>query len=177
VHYIRAMRLLFGEPDWALALAHMRVNTKITGEDGIQVIFHSRFGWNASLLATWSYNYGALPDIVVFGDRGTFHIWARRRYVDYYPVAPRPITKILGYVRPYWLQSRLMRPARQRVRIPIEGDDMTGYSGEMREFLAAVCEEREPVTTPADARRDVEIVLSAYESLRSGQRAAISGIQ
>jgi predicted dehydrogenase/flavin reductase (DIM6/NTAB) family NADH-FMN oxidoreductase RutF len=176
VHYIRAMRLLFGEPDWAFALAHMRVNTKVTGEDGIQVIFNSRSGWTASLLATWSYNYGALPDIVVFGDRGTFHIWARRRYVDYYPAAPRPITRILGYVRPYWLQSRLMRPTLQRVRIPIEGDDMTGYSGEMREFLAAVCEEREPATTPADARRDVEIVLSAYESLRSGQRAAIPAI-
>jgi predicted dehydrogenase len=138
-------------------------------------VFTSRYGWNANLLTTWSYNYGNLPDIVVFGDRGSYHIWSRLRYVDYYPATARPLTDLLSYVRPYWLQAKLMHPNLQRVRIRLEGDDMTGYSGEVREFLAAVCEEREPVTSAADGRRDLEIVLCAYDSLRTGERAAVPG--
>jgi predicted dehydrogenase len=138
-------------------------------------VFTSRYGWNANLLTTWSYNYGNLPDIVVLGDRGSYHIWPRLRFVDYYPAAPRPLTALLSYVRPYWLQARLMHPNLQRVRMRLEGDDMTGYAGEVREFLAAVCDQREPVTSAADGRRDLEIVLSAYKSLRTGERAAVSG--
>jgi predicted dehydrogenase len=35
----------------------------------------------------------------------------------------------------------------------------------MQEFLAAVAENREPVTKPEDARRDLEIIHAGYRSL------------
>ena len=51
--------------------------------------------------------------------------------------------------------------------------DPTGYRGEFEEFMAAVIEDRPPVTLPKDARRDLEIVLAAYESLESGEPTPI----
>lgn len=66
------------------------------------------------------------------------------------------------------LAERLIKPEMQRVRRKIAGDDRQGYLREVREFLAAVTEGREPASPPEDARRDLEIVLHSYESMRTG---------
>jgi predicted dehydrogenase len=56
----------------------------------------------------------------------------------------------------------------QRVRRKIANEDRQGYLTEVREFLAAVTEGREPASPPEDARRDLEIVLRCYQSIGSG---------
>ncbi|MGH7718099.1 MAG: flavin reductase [Gemmatimonadaceae bacterium] len=173
VHYIRGLRLLMGEPDTVLASRAMQVHTGIAVEDSAQLLFSSRAGWEAHLLLSWATYRGRLPDMVIVGDKGTLHLWPGSAYLDYFPVAPRPITQLLSYVRPYWLQEKLRRPEQQRVRVTLRDEEGTGYVAEVREFLAAVIEGRAPVTTAADARRDLEIVLSAYESLDRGERVAI----
>jgi predicted dehydrogenase len=66
-----------------------------------------------------------------------------------------------------------MRPTLQQVRRSVKDDDPTGYRGEFEEFMAAVSENRPPVTPPQDARRDLEIVLAAYESLERGAPTTI----
>jgi predicted dehydrogenase/flavin reductase (DIM6/NTAB) family NADH-FMN oxidoreductase RutF len=110
IHYVRAMRLLMGEPDRVIAFRSMQVNTKMGGEDGLTAHFSSHYGWHSQILTTWAGTIGIAPDIILVGDRGTFHLWPLRGYFDYYPSAPRPLTALLSYVRPYWLQERLMRP-------------------------------------------------------------------
>ena len=70
-------------------------------------------------------------------------------------------------VRPAWLQEKLMSPTLQRERMPIPDADITGYLSEVREFIAAVSEGRTPHTPAVDGRRDLEIVLRGYDSLRS----------
>lgn len=169
VHYIRGLRLIMGEPDSVLASRAMQINTKMSGEDNVQLLFSSRFGWNAQMLLTWSTLRGDLPDIIVAGDQGTIHIWPGRRYLDYYPVAPRFLPRAVSYVRPYWLQEKLINPRMQRSKLRLKDRDVTGYLGEMQEFLAAVSEERMPVTLAEDGRRDLEIVLMSYDSLNSGK--------
>ncbi len=176
VHFVRAMRLLMGEPDSAFASRPMQVNTKMSGEDSLNVLFESRYGWQSHLFATWAHPWGAGPDIVVAGEKGTFHLWPDRSYVEFYPVAARLLTKLVGYVRPFRLQERLMRPGLQRVRMRIPGPKASGYVAEFREFLSAVSEGRQPVTPAADGRRDLEIVLRAYDSLASGQRVEINAV-
>jgi predicted dehydrogenase/flavin reductase (DIM6/NTAB) family NADH-FMN oxidoreductase RutF len=173
VHYVRAMRLLFGEPASVLALTAMQVNTKITGEDNLRACYSGAAGWTADLFTTWSAKPGILPDIAVLGDRGTYHLWPRAKHVDYYPAIPTRILKLLEYVRPYRLQARLMRPSFGRVRVRVPGEETTGYVLEFREFLNAVVEEREPATTARDARRDLEIVVRTYESLARSERVGI----
>jgi predicted dehydrogenase len=172
VHYVRAMRLLMGEPEEVGAFRPLQVNTRMTGEDGLQVMFKSSVGWQGHFLTTWSAVLGQLPDLILLGDRGTFHLWPLRGYYDFYPVAPRPLTRLLQYVRPYALQRLLMRPGLQRERIRFRGPD-DGYAAEMREFLTAVAENRTPATRAEDARRDLEIVLRCYESMESGQSRVI----
>jgi predicted dehydrogenase len=66
-----------------------------------------------------------------------------------------------------------MRPSLQQVRRSVKDNDPTGYRGEFEEFMAAVSEDRPPVTLPQDGRRDLEIVLAAYESLESGEPTPI----
>jgi len=176
VHYVRAMRLLMGEPDTVSAFPAMQINTKMTGEDGLSAVFGSRYGWQAHLLATWSSNFGILPDIVVMGDSGTFHLWPRKPYVDYYPASPRLATRLVSYIRPYSLQARLTRPWFQRIRLR-SGKDGTGYIAEMRAFLASVAEDQPAATPPEDARRDLEIVMAVYSASVSGSPTSIPQIQ
>lgn len=168
VHYVRAMRLLLGEPDEVMASRAMQIDTKMHGEDSVQVWFRSRFGWQAHLLLSWAGPRGHAPDLVICGDRGVLHLWPGRGYVDLYPSTPRPIPMLLSYVRPPWLAEKLMRPELQRDRRKLPDEDRQGYLSEVREFLAAVAEGREPASPPQDARRDLEIVLSAYSALQAG---------
>jgi predicted dehydrogenase len=113
---------------------------------------------------------------VIAGEKGTIHLWPGVNYLDLYPVSPSPATQFVSLVRPYWLQEKLMSPTLQRRRIKLGRRDMTGYLGEMEEFISAVAEERPPVTPATDARRDLEIVMSCYEALRTGRPATIPPI-
>lgn len=173
VHYVRAMRLLMGEPNRVFATRAMQIHTRIEGEDSVQVLFSSDLGWQAHMLLSWSTQRGHLPDIVVAGNLGTFHFWPGARFWDYYPVEPRLLTRAISLVRPRSLQDKLMHPTLQQVRRLVKDEDPTGYCGEFEEFMAAVSEDRPPVTPPQDARRDLEIILAAYDSLRTGAQTNI----
>jgi len=168
IHYVRGLRLLMGEPDRVLATRAMQINTKMAGEDSVQLIFSGRFGWQCQMLLSWASQRGNIPDIVLAGDRGTLHLWPATTHLDLYSLAPRLIPRLISNVYPYWLQEKLFRPSMQRKRIKLEDRDGTGYLGEMQEFMAAVAEHREPVTKPEEARRDLEIVLAGYRSLEGG---------
>jgi predicted dehydrogenase/flavin reductase (DIM6/NTAB) family NADH-FMN oxidoreductase RutF len=174
VHYVRAVRLLMGEPHDTMAGSAMQIDTKIKGEDSVQLLLRSRYGWQAQLLLSWAGPRGNAPDLIVCGDRGVLHLWPGRGHVDLYPAAPRPLTQILSCVRPAWLREKLVRPGLQRVRVRIPGDDRQGYLSEMREFIAAIAEGRPVIAPPEDARRDLEIVLRAYDALESGSWMPIS---
>ena len=174
VHYIRAMRLLMGEPDRVFASRAMQLNTKIAGEDSLQMQFASRYGWESHMLLSWASNRGHLPDLTIMGDRGTFHIWPATSYLDYYPVEPRPLTRMLSFVRPAWLQSKLFRPSFQRQRIYSNSADQRGYETEFREFLAAISELRASASPPEEARRDLEILHRIYEAMRTGNWVEVS---
>jgi predicted dehydrogenase len=92
------------------------------------------------------------------------HLFPGKGELNLYANAPGTISRLLDYVRPYSLQDKLRRPSQQRMRIKIKDSDKTGYLGEIREFLAAVTEERQPVTPPHDARRDLQVVLAGYRA-------------
>ncbi|HJR64128.1 MAG TPA: flavin reductase [Gemmatimonadaceae bacterium] len=176
VHYVRGLRLLMGEPHTVIASRAMQLHPGMSVEDSAQLIFASDVGWEAHLLVSWATSRGHLPDIAIVGEKGTLHLWPGAAYLDYYPAEPRPITELLSYVRPYWLQEKLRRPEQQRLRIRVPEGEGTGYLAEVREFLSAVSEGREPVTPPADARRDLEIVLAGYDSLERGARVRIPAL-
>ncbi|HXD33601.1 MAG TPA: flavin reductase [Pyrinomonadaceae bacterium] len=177
VHYVRALRLLLGEPESVIASRAMQVDTKISGEDNVQLIFSNSVGWDAHLILSWASARGHLPDIIVAGEKGTIHLWPGTSYIDLYPQDPPLIPRMLSLVRPYWLQEKLMRPHFARVRVSLPGKEASGYQGEVREFLAAVAEDREPASPAEDARRDLEIVLSAYEALAQKQRLAVPQVK
>lgn len=176
VHYIRGLRLLLGEPDSVVASRAMQINTKMSEEDSVQLLFSSRAGWEAHMLLSWASYRGHLPDIVVAGEKGTLHLWPGARYVDYYPTAPSFKTQLAAQVRPYWLQEKLLRPSLQRRRIKLDDKDITGYLGEMQEFLAAIAEQRQPASTGHDGRRDLELVMCSYEALTTARRTGIPTI-
>jgi predicted dehydrogenase len=173
VHYVRALRLLMGEPHKVFAWRAMQIDTKIEGEDSVQLMFSSDVGWGAHMLLSWSSQRGNLPDMVLAGETGTFHFWPGASYYDYYPVTPRGLTRGFSYLRPHWLRDKLMTPRLQRIRLAVPDNDPTGYVNEFKEFLSAVAEDRKSITPPEDARRDLEIVLSAYDALGSGQSTSI----
>jgi predicted dehydrogenase/flavin reductase (DIM6/NTAB) family NADH-FMN oxidoreductase RutF len=177
IHYVRALRLLMGEPDSVFVSKSMQINTKMSGEDSAQVLFSSHYGWEAHMLVSWSSQRGDLPDIVIAGEKGTIYLWPGGAFLDYYPVDPQFLTRMISFVRPYSLQAKLMKPRFQRVRIGLGNEDSTGYLGEMREFIAAVSEGRAPVTPPEDGRRDLEIITRCYESLTQRTSIDIEPIQ
>lgn len=96
VHYVRALRLLMGEPDRVLATSAMKLNTKMSGEESAQILFSSRYGWQAHMLLSWAGPRGHSPDIVIAGDCGVMHLWPGSRFYDYYPAAARPLPALLS---------------------------------------------------------------------------------
>ncbi len=108
----------------------MQIKTRMPAEDSVQLLFSSRFGWEAHMLLSWASQRGHLPDIVIVGEKGTLHIWPGSRYFDYYPVAQKLRTQVISQVRPYWLQKKLLRPSLQRTGIKLRDTDFTGYLGE-----------------------------------------------
>jgi predicted dehydrogenase len=103
VHYVRAMRLLLGEPDRVFASRAMQVNGKMSGEDSVQLVFSSHFGWQVHMLLSWVSPRGDLPDMIVAGEKGTIHLWSAAPFYDLYPAYPLTLTRLLSYVRPAWL--------------------------------------------------------------------------
>jgi predicted dehydrogenase/flavin reductase (DIM6/NTAB) family NADH-FMN oxidoreductase RutF len=172
VHYVRALRMIMGEPDSVYASRAMQVNTRLEGEDSAQLLFSSKAGWEAHMLLSWASHRGTLPDMVVTGTAGTLALWPTKSYIEYYPVAPTAITRVLAHVRPYWLRARLTRPQWQRKRIALSGVYRSAYVAQMHEFLACIAEGRAPASPPEDARRDLEIVGKCYESFEN--RASVS---
>jgi len=172
VHYVRAMRLLLGEPEQVSAFRPMQIRTKMGGEDGLSAVFTNSVGWQCHLHTTWAATLGKVPDIVLTGDRGAFHLWPSAGYYDYYPVAPRPLTHLLSYVRPYSLQAKLMRPELQRERVKVRRPD-TGYPEEMAAFLRAIETGGAGFESADAARRDLEIVLCTYEAMHANRTVAI----
>lgn len=165
VHYVRAVRLLMGEPDRIFATRAMQLNTRVEGEDSAQVILDSRLGWQAHLFLSWAANRGPVPDLIVHGEKGVLHLNPGAGYLDLFPNAPTPVSRAVSLVRPYWLQSWLQRPWQQRQRIRFPDRDLTGYGHEMADFLAAIVECRPPQATAEAARRDLEVVLGGYTAL------------
>jgi predicted dehydrogenase len=146
----------------------MQVNTKITGEDSVQVMLASNYGWQAHMLFSWATPRGHGPDIIVSGEKGVIHLWPGTSYLDLYRAGASPFVGLLEQIPSALVARLLARPALRRVRRSIAGRGADGYLWEAREFLAAIQEGRPPVSTAQDARRDVEIVLCAYEALRTG---------
>lgn len=172
VHYIRGLRLLMGEPDQVIATRAMQVNTKIGGEDSVQLLLSSSVGWQAHMLLSWASTRGHLPDIVVAGEKGTLHLWPGEGHLDFYRAASGDedlLDKLLARVLP----SRLQRDEGRPERIDVADPDRTGYESEMREFLSAVAEQRQPTSLAEDGKRDLEIVLCGYDALASGARTPI----
>jgi hypothetical protein len=101
------------------------------------------------MLFSWASERGHLPDLVITGEKGTLHLWPRERFVDYYPTTPRSIPALISHVRPYSLQSKLMIPSLQRVRLRLRDKDPTGYLSEMKEFLSSIIERRQPASFAA----------------------------
>jgi predicted dehydrogenase len=145
----------------------MQVNTRLSGEDSVQLLLSSHYGWQAHVLLNWASPRGRNPDLVIMGEGGTIELWPGAAYFDHYPAKPLSLTRLVSHVRPVWLAERLSSPLLQRVRRRVPSGDGSGYMGEISEFLAAVSEERPPVSGPEDARRDLEIVLRGFEALRS----------
>ncbi|HTX33708.1 MAG TPA: Gfo/Idh/MocA family oxidoreductase [Bryobacteraceae bacterium] len=172
IHYVRAMRLFLGEPERVTAFRPAQVRAEMSGEDGLVAVFSQPGGWQCQIVTTWAAALDKLPDIVLAGDRGTFQLWPRAGFFDYYPIAPRPLTALAGRLRPHWLRARMMRPEWQRVRVRMGGPD-DGYREEMCAFLNAIATGSTGLESAVAARRDLEIVLCVYRSMESGRAEEI----
>jgi len=83
------------------------------------------------------------------------------------------LSTVAGFARPEWLRDFLARPRLQRTRVRLRRADGTGYLAQVREFFAAIAQQRPPVTIAADGRRDLEIVLRGYEALEGAVAVAV----
>jgi len=174
VHYIRAVRYLFGEPDAVFASRAEQLVRQQPGDDNVTLLLSSRAGWQATLSFSWQASAGVCPEFILAGNRGALKIWPESTTVDVYPVKRTALTRIISGVRPEWLREKLQSPETQRRRIRLPRHDRMGYQAELQEFLNAVAAGKPNVSSAEEARRDLEIVMAAYSSLTSGASADCS---
>src|SRR5437868_4633387 len=74
VHYIRAVRELYGEPDRVYA---SRACGRHPGavDDNVTLLLSSKAGWQATLAFSWQASAGRCPEFIATGNRGAIKIW------------------------------------------------------------------------------------------------------
>jgi UDP-N-acetyl-2-amino-2-deoxyglucuronate dehydrogenase len=162
VHYIHAVRSLFGEPSSVYATG---------GEDHVLLVLAGDDGWKANLSLSWQASVGRCPEFVITGDKGAIMIWPENTSVDFYPVAPGPLSRAVAQIRLWWLKARLESLELQRRRFRVQTWDRMGYQAELRDFVVFTelngnsKTRGENVASAIQGRRDIEVVMAAYESL------------
>jgi predicted dehydrogenase len=164
VHYVRAVRYLFGEPDtiFAVRADHDRAQAP---EDNVTFVLASDSGWQATLSSSWQASAGRCPEFIVMGSKGGLKIWPESDSVDVYSQEPTLRTRLVSKVRPWWLQSLLSSPESQRRRVRVRTEDRLGYQAELQDFLRRVQSGQPDTESANEARRDLEVVMAGYESL------------
>jgi predicted dehydrogenase len=167
VHYIRAVRELYGEPDRVYA---SRASGRVAGssEDNVTLLLSSKEGWQATLAFSWQASAGRCPEFIATGSHGAIKIWPDSASVDLYPLEPTAWARTVGRIRPSWLRQWFQSPEIQRRRFKLPRNDRMGYQAEIRSFLDAVDRGRPDVTSALAARRDLEIAMAAHASLECG---------
>jgi predicted dehydrogenase len=173
IHYVRSLRILMGEPDRVLATRSMQMNTKMEGEDSVLLLAESRFGWRASMLFNWAGPRAHVPDIVVAGTSGSLGLWPGSKHVELYPQGPGQISSFVDRIGLSPIIPAAISGMKTCRRIRVPGNDRTGYQTEVAEFLAAIVEDRMPEGPGEEGRRDLEIVMAGYQSLRTGAWAEV----
>ena len=169
VRPVRALRLIFGEPDSVFAARGPQVQASMEGEDSAQLLFFGHAGWQAHVLLSWSARRGDLPEYLVICEKWSLHLFMNRASMVFYPTEPLPFQRLVSKGRPYWLQEKLMSQRMEGKRVRLPGNDTTGHMGQMREFLRAVASGSAETASAVEARRDLEIIFRAYESMNSGR--------
>ena len=165
VHYIRAVRELYGEPDRVYASRAGVSPGGGSAEDNVTLLLSSKKGWQATLVFSWQASAGRVPEFIATGSRGAIKIWPDSSSVDLYPIEPGWWSRMVARLRPSWLQERFVSPEMQRRRFKLPRHDRMGYQAELRHFLDLVQRGRPNLTSALQARRDLEIVMAAYASL------------
>ncbi|PWT99264.1 MAG: hypothetical protein C5B51_27575 [Terriglobia bacterium] len=167
VHHVRAVRILLGEPHRVYATAAPQTLTEMEGEDNATVLLEGT-GWHASIHVSWAADIGRHPEFLVIADGGSLKLWPHGRYVDLYTNRPGWRSRLVSHIKPWRLQQALRSPEAQRQRRTISGDPF-GYQAELREFLQAAARGTADTTSAEQARRDLEVVQAAYQSMASGK--------
>jgi predicted dehydrogenase len=170
IHYVRAVRCLFGEPSSIVAIH----STCVGPEDNVTFILESGGGWHATVCLSRQASAGLVPEFVVTGSLGALNVSPDRRTVDLYPLQPTKRTRLVSQIRPWWLQEALRSPESQRSRFPLPRPDRMGYRAELMDFLGRATIGGNPdVSSAVEARRDLEIVQAGYASMRTGEAEAV----
>lgn len=144
IHYVHNLRWWGGEPRRIFALRPPATLPGFEGEDAIAILAtleRGVLGFVANSLA--APGMAALQWSTLIGTRASAFVDNRGRFV-----------LVRGAGRP---RLRLFRR------------DVRGHEGMLSEFRAAVASGRSPESDGRSGRRDLEVVLAAYRSLRDGQ--------
>ncbi len=145
VHYVDLLLQWGGRPTRVFALSPPNTLTEMEGEDTVSLLVEFKggtVGFLSNSLAT-----RGIPRLqwsTLTGSAGALLVHHRGRFL--------------------WLRSR----RGQRIRFFVRGD-WRGYRAMLAEFVGAATAGRTPEMDGSEGRRDLALVLAAYESLKTGQ--------
>ena len=145
IHYVDLLLQWGGRPTRVFALSPPKTLMGMEGEDTVSLLVEftgGAVGFLSNSLAT-----PGIPGLqwsTLTGSEGTLFVHHRGRFV--------------------WLRSR----RGQRLRVFVRGD-WRGYRAMLAEFVGAARAGPTPEMNGRDGRRDLALVLAAYESLKTGR--------
>jgi predicted dehydrogenase len=155
---------MFGRPASVMAEIETLVNPKVPDDNGVAV-----FRWPDGMLGVLecSFTCVAAEDTTnIYGEKGTI----LQRWGDGVSCTPQlaaaPAERGLRYRlvgEPTWTQVDIPTP-------PGHGQRIAGVARPAVEFLLG---RREPIATAAEGRANIEMILAAYESARTGRRVML----
>jgi predicted dehydrogenase len=174
VHHIRAIRHLMGEPQSVYATTAPQLLPQMEGEDNVSLSLSGE-GWRGTVWLGWAGSVGDHPEYIIVAKGGTLKLQPDAKFIDFYPVGGTKRSRLLSRF-PYRIQERLRTPEIGRRRIRVSGDRL-GYRETLGAFLRLAESGEKSSASAVEARRDLEIVLRAYDSIRTGMPVPISPSQ
>jgi len=158
IHGIDLLLWIMGDVESVYAKAEAKTH-RIEVEDTSVALLSFRNGAYGVIESATSCNPGEPTSAQLYGDRSTTHL--EENHISKWAVAGD--------------RDAVAQNDPDACDESDAGNDThpTGYLAHVNDLCRAICENRDPATTPATARKSGELVLAIYESQRTGREIAL----
>jgi len=155
-HAFDLLRWLAGDVTSVMAIGGAFIKKDKKMEDNALVLLTFKEGMLGEADFSWTYKGGYEVTTEIIGTEGAIFVETPRSPITMYSEK---------------IPSEVLKESKINVRVPMSlSEMMASTKRKIDHFIECIAEDKEPIVTGEDGRAAVEIILAAYESMKTGKR-------